>query len=150
MQREINMKRVLLLIVGFAALTSASAQMLPPIDTAKRADDINHKFVRPPTVEKKIIAPDRVTVPRSPLSDQRRGFGRVETSTVATPTVATTSLVQPILPHLNFVAKRAAGSENLLDEKRIARKKAPVKDTVIRTSTPAGREELKQILNQSQ
>lgn len=140
---------ICIVALALAGSVAASGQVLRSIDTRKMADDVNGKMFGSGNLELKVINPATVDFNQSPLSGKGTSFGRVEMPAAETHTVETPAAAQPVVPQVNFEAKRAAESGKVRAEKAVPAQKAPVKDHTIHANTPAGQEELKKVLNTS-
>jgi hypothetical protein len=125
-------------------------QVKKPIDYSKQADvngknvtfgELHYGTVSPPT---------RAGSATSPLSKGDLQLKRLELNEVNLKSVEMSTVSEPMLPQVNFTAKRAAvdkvndqGSRQLDQTKQ----KAPITSRQIRPFTPGGEEELKKQLN---
>jgi len=145
-----------LLLAALAALLPARSpaqvlqQITNPLDYNKRAD-VNGKNVTFSDRHYGTVSyPTRAGSTTSPLSKGDLQLQRVELNEVNTKSVEMSTLSEPVLPQVNFSAKRAAvdkvndQSGRQLDQ---TKQKPPITNRQIRPFTPAGEEELKKQLN---
>jgi hypothetical protein len=134
-------------VVAVAAVVPARAQVLRPIDLNKRADEFNGKVINPSTLSLEVLPATTTEFQRSTLSDQLHGAGPVDQPRYDARTVELPITTQPIVPQVNFAAKRAAQSDSVRPGPRVESRRAPLNQRDIRALTPAGEEELKKVLN---
>jgi hypothetical protein len=125
-------------------------QIKKPIDYTKKADvgdrTVNFDDLHYGTVSQ----PSRTWSTPSPLSKSDLQLQSAELNEVKLKSVETSTVSEPMLPQVNFTAKRAAadkpndqGSRQLQQTKQ----KAPITSREIRPFAPGGEEELKKQLN---
>ena len=145
-----------LLSIALATLLPAlsSAQLLDqikkPLDYSKQAD-VNGKTVTFGDLHYETVSqPTRAGSTTSPLSKGDLQLQRMELNEVNLKSVEMSTASEPVLPQVNFSAKRAAADKvndqgtRQLDQ---SKQKAPITGRQIRPLSPAGEEELKKQLN---
>jgi hypothetical protein len=125
-------------------------QKSKPLDYTKRADVSNKNVTFGDLRYGTGSQPTRSGSTASPLSKGDLQLQRMELNEVDLKSVEMSTVPEPVLPQVNFSAKRAAvnkvndQSNRQLDQ---TKQKAPITDRQIRALTPAGEEELKKQLN---
>jgi len=121
-----------------------------PLDYSKQAD-VNGKIVHFNDLQYGTISPPiRRSSTASPLSKGDLQLPTVELNEVKPNSVELSTLSEPVLPQVNFTAKRAATDKPSVQASRqLAQTKqnAPITNRVIRAFAPGGEEELKNQLN---
>jgi hypothetical protein len=132
-----------------AALLSpfAGAQILRPLDPAKLAD-IDMKSVKPGDAQFKTLSQPTRDLPDSSLSKGTLKFQNVDSKGVQLESVQYSTVSTRVLPKANFTAKHIADKWSGETGKKLdhAKRKASINEREIRTSTPAGEEELRKQL----
>jgi hypothetical protein len=123
-----------------------------PLDYSKQAD-VNGKTVTFGDLHYGTVSqPTRPGSTTSPLSKGDLQLHRMELNEVNLKSVDMSTVSEPVLPQVNFTAKRAAADKvndqgsRQLDQ---TRQKAPITSRQIRPFTPGGEEELKKQLKYS-
>ncbi|MGD0059245.1 MAG: hypothetical protein ABSD58_07485 [Verrucomicrobiia bacterium] len=145
-----------LLSITLAALLPALShaqvleQITKPLDYTKQAD-VNGKNVTFGDLHYGTVSqPTRAGSTTSPLTKGDLQLQRMELNQVNLKSVDMSTVPEPVLPQMNFSAKRAAVDKvndrgaRQLDQ---TRQKAPINSRQIRPLSPAGEEELKKQLN---
>jgi len=125
-------------------------QTIKPLDYSKQAD-VNGKIVHFDDLHFGTVSqPIRVSSKASPLSKGDLQFQTLELNKLNPNSVQLPTLPQPVLPKVNFAAKRAAVDKAIDQTSRqleLSKQNAPITTRVIRPFTPGGEEELKNQLN---
>ena len=145
-----------LLSIALAALLPARSpaqildQIKKPFDYSKQAD-VNNKTVTFGDLHYGTVSqPTRALSTTSPLSKGDLQLQRMELNAVNLQSIEMSTIPEPVLPQVNFTAKRAAAdkvNDRATQQLDQTKQKAPINSRQIRPLTPAGEEELKKQLN---
>lgn len=126
-------------------------QTIKPLDYSRQAD-VNGKIIHFDDLHYGTISPPiRGSSTASPLSKGDLQLPTVGMNEIKPNSVGLSTLSQPVLPRVNYTAKRAAASDkpSVQASRQLAQTKqnAPITNRVIRAFAPGGEEELKNQLN---
>ena len=148
-----NLRFTFLTVALAGLLSTASAQVLKPLDINKQAD-VNGKNVSFDNLQFDTISQPTRELPKSTISKGNLKLQSadsndkgVEFKSLDMPTVS-----KPTLQKANFTAKRAVVDNQISDEdgkqRNDAKQKAPITNRQIRPFLPGGEDELKKQLNE--
>jgi len=126
-------------------------QAAKPMDYSRQAD-VNGKTIHFDDLQYGTVStPIHQSSTASPLSKGDLQLPSVKLNEVKPNSVELSTLSQPVLPQVNYTAKRAAAADKQSDQTgrqlALTKQNAPITNRVIRAFAPGGEEELKNQLN---
>ena len=129
------------MIVALLTAT-AVAGLMDPIDPNRRVD-ANSRYVNTPTLDMKTAPMPVLRNGRAEQSNQIAPAQAVEMKQAEVGMYETKTVDAPVVPQVNFNAKRATASDQNYRTATAKTGSAPINPRTIRTLTPQGEQELK-------